>query len=64
MQAMPDKGVQIKQPRPQSNFSKTVVIPSSLILSVKNRGGVGCGLLNWQNLLSVTYVICRPALSR
>ena len=37
-----------------------VGIPSSFILAIKNRGGVevGGGLLNEQNLLSMTKVIC------
>ena len=39
-------------------------ILSILILSVKNReGGEGGGLLNGQNPLSVTKVICRQSLS-
>ena len=39
-----------------------VGIPSIFILPVKNRG-VGGGLLNKQNLLSVTKVICRQSLT-
>ena len=34
-------------------------IPSSLVLSVKNRGMGGGDLLNGKNLLMVTKVICR-----
>ena len=33
-------------------------IPSSLVLSIKNRGMEGGGLLNGQNLLGVTKVVC------
>ena len=33
-------------------------IPSSLVLSIKNRGMGGSGLLNGHNLLSMTKVIC------
>ena len=40
-----------------------VDILSILLLSVKNRGVVGGGLLNGQNPLSVTKVICRQSLS-
>ena len=40
-------------------------ILSILLLSVKNRGGVGgVGFLNRQNPLSVTKVICRQSLDR
>ena len=40
-----------------------VGIPSILILSIKNRWEVGGGLLNGQNLLSVTKVICWQSFS-
>ena len=33
-------------------------IPSSLVLFIKNRGMGGGGLLNGQNLLSMTKIIC------
>ena len=36
--------------------------PSSVTLSVKNRGGGGRDLLNGQNLLSVTKGICQWSL--
>ena len=45
-----------------------ISIVSIVILSVKNRGwgkgGRGGGLLNEQNLLSVTKVICRQSLKQ